>query len=693
LTAYLELEIGLRRKEAESYSVEFCLSHPESDVDGRLGPREQPVVQFHLNELRDLELDPKAYGKSLSNSLFESSTVTEALAVARTLAQEKSCPLRIRLFVGPNTPELHNIRWETLLDPVDLTPLLIGENVLFSRYLGSFEWRPVHPRRKCELRALVVIANPNNLEEYRSGGRSLASIDVKGEIDRARASLGSMLRTELASGGSATLDKISGYLRDGFDILYLVCHGALINGESHLWLEDETGRAARIKGSELIEQIRKLRQVPELVVLASCQSAGTGNEPCATDEGALSALGPLMAEVGVPAVLAMQGNVSMRSVASFMPKFFKELQRDGQIDLAISVARNAIRSEPDWWMPVLFMRLKSGRLWYEPGFAGDPTGFKKWPALQSSIYEDKHATPILGPGILEELFGSTREISRLWADQYHFPMSPFEREELPKVAQYLAIDQSPQFPCTELCKYMRKNVLERYENILTDEIRNASADKLLEFVAAKHWERNALEAHRILAQPPFPIYITTNHDNILARALKAEGKEPEIEICRWNDDIMQNSIFEREKTYVPSEKRPLVYHFFGNLSDPNSLVLTEDDYFKFLIGVTLRKDLIPPVVKRALTQSALLFIGFHIEDWNFRVLFRSIMSQEGSTMLKRYPHVAVQIDPEGGRIIEPEGARRYLESYFLKQEASISIYWGNAEDFTQELYRHRPGGA
>jgi hypothetical protein len=40
---------------------------------------------------------------------------------------------------------------------------------------------------------------------------------------------------------------------------------------------------------------------PRLVVLASCQSGGSSH-----DGGALTALGPRLAEIGVPAVLAMQ---------------------------------------------------------------------------------------------------------------------------------------------------------------------------------------------------------------------------------------------------------------------------------------------------------------------------------------------------------------------------------------------------
>jgi hypothetical protein len=65
------------------------------------------------------------------------------------------------------------------------------------------------------------------------------------------------------------------------------------------------------------------------------------------------------------------------------------------------------------------------------------------------------------------------------------------------------------------------------------------------------------------------------------------------------------------------------------------------------------------------------------------VLFSSIMSQEGREMRQNYIHVAAQIDPEEGRILEPARARQYLETYFRR--AFISIYWGSPEDFAREL--------
>ncbi len=42
---------------------------------------------------------------------------------------------------------------------------------------------------------------------------------------------------------------------------------------------------------------------------------------------------------------------------------------------------------------------------------------------------------------------------------------------------------------------------------------------------------------------------------------------------------------------------PLVFKIFGELSHPESIVLTEDDYFDFLIGATRNKNLIPTAVR------------------------------------------------------------------------------------------------
>jgi tetratricopeptide (TPR) repeat protein len=145
--------------------------------------------------------------------------------------------------------------------------------------------------------------------------------------------------------------------RKGYDVLYLACHGVFAGGEPYLLLENGDGAAERVSGGELAELINGMRARPRLVVLASCESAGNG-----TGE-ALLALGPRLVQAGVPAVIGMQGPVRMDTAAAFTRVFFRELNRDGQIERAAAVARAEIKRQPDWWSPVLWQNLLSGRLW------------------------------------------------------------------------------------------------------------------------------------------------------------------------------------------------------------------------------------------------------------------------------------------------------------------------------------------
>jgi hypothetical protein len=75
-----------------------------------------------------------------------------------------------------------------------------------------------------------------------------------------------------------------------------------------------------------------------------------------------------------------------------------------------------------------------------------------------------------------------------------------------------------------------------------------------------------------------------------------------------------------------------------------------------------------------------------MEDWYFRVFFRTLMDTLSFKRRRRHAHVAVQIAPEDDRLLDPRRARRYLEEYF--QHADISIYWGSAADFAQEFEGH-----
>jgi len=377
----------------------------------------------------------------------------------------------------------------------------------------------------------------------------------------------------------------------------------------------------------------------------------------------------------------------MDTAARFMPLFFSELQKDGQIDRALAVARGLVRDQPDWWVPVLFMRLKSGRLWYTPGFADAHKGFEKFPAQIQNI-KTKHLTPILGPGLVEGLLGSPQEIARSWAETFHYPMEPHERESLPQVAQYLTINQQKTFPYEDLMSYLRERLQKNFKEYLLAKLipNDAPIWQVLDAVGELQRSGNTDEPHRALAELPIEVYLTANNDTLLEGALKEAGKNPQARFSPWNEFTAEQEAGHDDETYTID--RPLVYHLFGLWKERPSIVLTEDNYFDFLLGIARNKALIPLQVKKAMTDNGLLFLGFQTNGWQFRVMFRAMLSLPGQRY-DEYANIAAQIEPEDGRILEPQRAREYLEQYFSKgQKIDLSIYWGSPEEFITELMRY-----
>ncbi len=717
-----ELEIWLDRA-GQEYSVQLRFRQASSEADRVLPPAS---TDLDLATLMTQDLDPVAYGRELGK-VFSDEAVRKELDAARAVCESSGVPLRVRLFVGPGAPELHAVRWETLADDRESgSPLFIQDKIHFSRYLTSQDWRPVQLRPRAELRVLVAVASPSDLDRF----PALAPIDAGAIVERLNTALGGIPATYLTGPGEATLDRIMTELADGYDLLFLAAHGALLRNEPHLWLVSSANETDNVKGQTLVEHVQKLSDPPGAVVLASCQSSGTGDTPTPgaaaqqKDWGALAALGPRLSAAGIPAVVAMQGNLSMETEAAFMPVFFKELSQDGSIDRAVAVARLRVKEHPDWWMPVLFTRLRGGRIWYQQGFGQGGDAQDKWPAIvrhinRSSAGPDEGGgggssssrrrrrrgrtrseggcTPLLGPGLLEPYVGRMHELAAWLAEEQSFPMAHYQQEQLPYIAQFVDVKVEHRWLHRELEAYLCKRVIKRHGAIISEDLKQQAkedpflGDLLLE-VSKKRAEKGKVNAHQLLADLNLPLYLSTSPDNLLADTLEAQGKEPVVDICRWNEELVHDPepVFEPAGEERPTPKRPLVYHLFGHLDDPKSLVLSEDDHFDFITGFTRNKEHVPPVVRAALSGTALLFAGFRLEDWSFRVLFRAIMNRDGLQLSDRLSHISAQVEPEESRLIDPAGTRNYLQKYL--GTSNISLYWGDAEAFLTDLAREMEGG-
>lgn len=352
MTPSAELAIELERYARDTYALALRFTPPGSQDTIHLLGGKAAIIAFDFEQLHHRAHDTVAYGRYLSASLLSDLVAKMALIQALSMTQVLQVPLRVRLAIDPTALELHTLRWETLRDPLNDEWLSTNNYTLFSRYVAGH-----HPYSRSQppaagLHALVAIANPSDVMDYRPARQPLTPLDVTEELARIRTSLGNIPITPLATCGSVNLATITSHLQTGYDILYLVAHGAIIHGKPHLWLEQADCLSTIVPGHELVAQLQAQPQPPRLVLLSIPQSPETS-----------VALGLQLAASGIPAVLVMQEPISLPTFQRFMSTFFSELQQDGQVDRAMAVARRAVRHAPDWWIPVLLMGCKDGQLW------------------------------------------------------------------------------------------------------------------------------------------------------------------------------------------------------------------------------------------------------------------------------------------------------------------------------------------
>src|SRR5262249_2020916 len=132
--------------------------------------------------LGELEDSPgNKYGVALAEGLFADDIVRARYGEFKGSVEGANLSMRVKLFVDPSAPKLHPLRWELLTDPKTNQPMATSEQILFSRFGSSSDWRPVRLRAKGELSALVAVSNPSDL-----AASGLAPIKVEAEVARAR---------------------------------------------------------------------------------------------------------------------------------------------------------------------------------------------------------------------------------------------------------------------------------------------------------------------------------------------------------------------------------------------------------------------------------------------------------------------------------------------------------------------------
>ena len=145
---------------------------------------------------------------------------------------------------------------------------------------------------------------------------------------------------------------------------------------------------------------------------------------------------------------------------------------------------------------------------------------------------------------------------------------------------------------------------------------------------------------RALAELDFPLVITTNYDPLFEQALAAVGKQPRLAIYTPHQERMP-------EFHDASAASPVVFKIHGDLSRPETLVVTDEDYIQFALRMSSvgTYDPIPLTVKFLLTGWTTLFVGYSLLDFNLRLLFTTLRWKIDSANLPDMYSVDVQPDP------------------------------------------------
>jgi hypothetical protein len=122
-----------------------------------------------------------------------------------------------------------------------------------------------------------------------------------------------------------------------------------------------------------------------------------------------------------------------------------------------------------------------------------------------------------------------------------------------------------------------------------------------------------------LAELGFARVITTNYDQLLEAALRAAGKDPRVSVYTPKFEPTRN-------IPNPSVERPVVFKIHGDIDHEESIVITDEDYIKFLLRMSNKEpyDPVPLSLKADLTEWTTLFVGYSLVDYNLRLLFQAL---------------------------------------------------------------------
>src|SRR6266566_6096781 len=341
-------------------TTEFVLPFTEIEVANflsRIGQVRRTMRRVDAPELQAA----KEFGGKLFGAIFSGEMIAQ-LRGSMEQASDKDHGLRIRLRLT-DVPSLADLPWEFLYDANQNHFLTTSTETPVVRFL-DLPQRIAPLRVALPLRVLVMIASPRNLKR----------LDTEGEWARLQESLG-----DLVSAGQLVIERLPAATLDAlrlrargapFHVFHFIGHGGFDEAaqDGVLQFEDESGMSYPVRGEMLGMQLHDHRSL-RLAVLNACEGARSSRQD------PFSGVAQSLLQQRVPAVIAMQFEISDAAAKVFALEFYRAVAEGNPVDAAVCESRKALFKEEfgqEWATPVLYMRSQEGQLFELQAVAAPP---------------------------------------------------------------------------------------------------------------------------------------------------------------------------------------------------------------------------------------------------------------------------------------------------------------------------------
>jgi hypothetical protein len=174
-----------------------------------------------------------------------------------------------------------------------------------------------------------------------------------------------------------------------------------------------------------------------------------------------------------------------------------------------------------------------------------------------------------------------------------------------------------------------------------------------------------LSPFEMLAELPFPLYISLTPDVVLHEVLRNKKTEFQASYYKANDNKVKN-------TDKPTKDKPLIYNLFGTFEDADSMVLTNDMLIDLMFSLSSPKSIPTEVLEHLRNVNFYLLLGVKLDKWYMRPLLRLLESIKGEN--KIFSQYATVFQPDAKNVM------------FCETNFNLQFLSDNPAEFVEKLH-------